>query len=290
MKQLLYLFLYYIGVYKFIRFINRNRITIISYHAPSVRVFREHIKYLHKHYVFMSMDDLYEILRSNRHPIKYGLVVTFDDGHKSNVDLLPIFKEYKIRPVIYCCSQVVASMHPFWWKMVDKNVVKEYKNMPNVDRLYYLKEKGFYTPNMTISNAQALSRQDIDILKEYVTFGSHTRFHPILTQCSQEEQKNEIVNSKYELEKLCGTPINHFAYPNGNYNDYSVKYVREAGYATARTTDVGWNDTNSNMYTLKVLGISDDANLTKLRFQISGLSMWIQYLLRGSLKGVKQSV
>ena len=86
MKQFVYSLLYFIGVYRLIRYLNRNRITIISYHAPSVKVFSEHVKILRKHYVFISMNDLYQMLKSNKPFIKYGLLITFDDGHKSNVD------------------------------------------------------------------------------------------------------------------------------------------------------------------------------------------------------------
>ena len=38
---------------------------------------------------------------------------------------------------------------------------------------------------------------------------------------------------------------------------------------------------------LNVIGISDDADLFKLRFQLSGLSLWLQYLLKGSFRGKK---
>ena len=66
--------------------------------------------------------------------------------------------------------------------------------------------------------------------------------------------------------------LNIFAYPNGDYNNYSIECVKLAGYKTARTTDAGWNDKNTHLYKLKVIGISDDADLFKLRFQLSGLS------------------
>ena len=108
-------------------------------------------------------------------------------------------------------------------------------------------------------------------------FGSHTRIHPILPQCTQEEQWDEIAHSKKELEKLCDCPIEHFAYPNGDYNNYSIECVKLAG----------WNDKNTHLYKLKVIGISDDADLFKLRFQLSGLSLWLQYLLKGSFRGKK---
>lgn len=216
-----------------------------------------------------------------------SLIITFDDGHKNNVELLPIIKIYSLMPVIYLCSQVVATNHPFWWKCLNGNSAEPYKKCTNIGRLQLLKEKKLYYPKMVLSSPHGLTKDDINTLKNYVIFGSHTRIHPILPQCTQEEQWDEIANSKKELEALCDCPIEHFAYPNGDYNNYSIECVKLAGYKTARTTDVGWNDGNTNRYKLRVIGISDDADMLKLRFQLSGLSLWIQYLLKGSFRGRK---
>lgn len=213
--------------------------------------------------------------------------ITFDDGHKGNVELLPLIKKYNLTPVIYLCSQVVATNHPFWWKCLKQQSVVCYKKCTNKERLRLLKDKKLYYPEMVVSPPHGLTKDDINRLKKYVIFGSHTRIHPILPQCTQEEQWDEIAHSKKELEKLCDCPIEHFAYPNGDYNNYSIECVKLAGYKTARTTDAGWNDKNTHLYKLKVIGISDDADLFKLRFQLSGLSLWLQYLLKGSFRGKK---
>lgn len=283
MKIVLFLLVKILNIDFVMRFINRKRITIISYHNPAPSIFCEHMKYFKKYYNIISMDDFLE----GKNILENSLIITFDDGHKDNVRLLNSFIEYQIKPTIYMCSQVVATNHAFWWKTLHGKQSASYKQCSNEERLSRLKKEGLYTPEQNYSNPDGLTMDDIQVLKPYVIFGSHTCTHPILTQCKNEEQKKEILNSKTELEVLCGVQIKHFAYPNGNYNDYSIKCIQAAGYATARTTDVGWNNIGTNMYTLKVIGISDNANLTKLRFQMSGLSMWIQYLLKGSLVGKK---
>ena len=43
-----------------------------------------------------------------------ALVVTFDDGHRGNHRLLPIFRRYGIRPTIYLCSQIVGTQRGYW--------------------------------------------------------------------------------------------------------------------------------------------------------------------------------
>jgi peptidoglycan/xylan/chitin deacetylase (PgdA/CDA1 family) len=210
----------------------------------------------------------------------YSLLVTFDDGHKSNISLLPIFIKYNVKPMIYLCSKVVGTFHPFWWKMLEDESPEGYKKMTNTERLKILKNSGKYDPEQVVSEPQGLTREDIMMLKGRVTFGSHTQTHPILIKCTDEEQENEIVKSRVELENLCGEPVRHFAYPNGDYNQYSITLCKKAGYLTARTTDVGWNGKNTDFFQLKLVGISDDADIHKLRLQLSGIFGWMLNLLR----------
>jgi peptidoglycan/xylan/chitin deacetylase (PgdA/CDA1 family) len=67
--------------------------------------------------------------------------------------------------------------------------------------------------------------------------GAHTLSHPRLSRIPLTQAKNEIVSSKKKLEDLFGTPVKHFAYPWGDYNDAIVDLVREAGFETACTCD-----------------------------------------------------
>ena len=70
-----------------------------------------------------------------------------------------------------------------------------------------------------------------------ISIGSHTVTHPILTKCDNITSKNEITDSKISLEKILNTPIIHFAYPNGNYSEREIGYLKECGYKMAFTTN-----------------------------------------------------
>jgi peptidoglycan/xylan/chitin deacetylase (PgdA/CDA1 family) len=280
--------LYHLGVFRLIRWLNRNCITIISYHSPDPEIIDKHFNYLNALYQFISMEEYEEVIAGNKPLPKYSLLVTFDDGHKNNIALLPVFIKYNIRPVIYLCSQVVGTAHPFWWKMLGDESPEKYKKLSNTERLRLLKKMGKYYPEQILNNSHGLAKEDIIQLKGHVTFGSHTRIHPILTKCTDEEQEYEIVNSMIELEDLCGDRVRHFAYPNGDYNQYSIRMCEKAGYLTARTINTGWNR-NVDNFELKTMGISDFADINKLRFQLSGIYPWLLYLLQyGSFNGRKK--
>ena len=107
-------------------------------------------------------------------------------------------------------------------------------------------------------------------MSDIADFGSHTRFHPILTACSDEEAWTETATSKKEIEALLGRPCEHFAYPNGDHTERDAANVARAGYASGRTIDVGWNDERTDPFRLRVLGIPDDASLDRLAADLAG--------------------
>lgn len=101
-----------------------------------------------------------------------------------------------------------------------------------------------------------------------VSFGSHTAGHKILTNLSDEEIKEEIVRSREKLiaEKVVEPSFIPFCYPNGNFNDKIAGMVKEAGYSLAVTTAKGWNRFNSDLFTLKRIGIHQDISSTEAMF------------------------
>ena len=119
----------------------------------------------------------------------------------------------------------------------------------------------------------------------WVDFGSHTRTHPILTQCSDEEALLEIEGSRSDLEQMIGRPCPHFCAPNGDWGERELALIRKAGYETARTTDVGWVGPDADLYRLKVAAVSDDASIDKLAAQLAGLPRYAKNLARGHLGG-----
>jgi peptidoglycan/xylan/chitin deacetylase (PgdA/CDA1 family) len=69
-----------------------------------------------------------------------------------------------------------------------------------------------------------------------VVVGSHTRTHAVLPNESQEKIRDEIEGSRRELEQRLGARILHFAYPDGRFNDSTVKALASSGYRFAYTT------------------------------------------------------
>ena len=115
-----------------------------------------------------------------------------------------------------------------------------------------------------------MNEREIKEMLPYVDFQSHTKFHPILTKCSEQVSLDEIDSSKKFLQQLLNRPVQHFSYPNGAYTKREIYFLIKSGYASARTNDWGWNSVNSNPYRLKTIIIDENASLSKLSAQLTG--------------------
>ncbi len=100
---------------------------------------------------------------------------------------------------------------------------------------------------MTNSQVQELAATGIEI-------GAHTASHPILTQLSLNEARDDIIRGRMYLESLLNSRIQLFAYPNGKPNvDYTVDHVQliqELGFIGAVSTAWGCAHSTTDHYQL----------------------------------------
>ena len=84
--------------------------------------------------------------------------------------------------------------------------------------------------------------------------GAHTVTHPILTRLEPATAFAEMRDSKEELERILGAPVNLFAYPNGvPGQDYALEHARmarECGFGGAVSTAWGAASANSDRFQL----------------------------------------
>lgn len=259
----------------------RDRVLIVVYHDPKPEILDSHLRYL---LGIARPIGLSEIYRSSSAGPR--VIITIDDGHIGNGRLLEVFKAHGICPTIFLCSSIVGTRRQFWWRHPDVVAanVEHLKRLRNEDRLLKLLAFGF-RQDAELEVPAALSTQDIERMQAFVDFQSHGRFHPILTCCDDKECEIEIVQSRQEVHRLVGRDCLHFAFPNGNYGEREIALLKSAGYQTARTLDVGWNDADTDPFRLKAVPVSDDSSRAWFAVQVSLIPAYFRYLLRGSVFG-----
>jgi peptidoglycan/xylan/chitin deacetylase (PgdA/CDA1 family) len=72
---------------------------------------------------------------------------------------------------------------------------------------------------------------------DLIQCGAHTVNHLYLDKLSPEKQYNEINQSKRQLEQLTGKSVDHFAYPNGDYNQSTLEVLQSLGFNAAFATE-----------------------------------------------------
>ena len=154
----------------------------------------------------VSMSELEPYLRGDKTGKVVGL--TFDDGYRNNLEhALPVLQRNGFTATCYAVSD------PF----EGRNAWDEDKGMP---------QKPLFTP---------------DDMRAWVAggmeLGAHTRHHADLTAIEADTALDEIAGGKRELEAIIGREVRHFCYPYGRYTAAHREMVRDAGYATATTTE-----------------------------------------------------
>jgi len=254
-------------------FVQNNYVTILAYHDIAVDKAESHFKILHSKYSIISLKDCLSSIKSGRITSlsPKPLVITFDDGDKSNSCLLSLLQKYEICPTIFLCSGIVCTSRHFWWKHIpDILIRRRMKEMSDEKRLRELKKYGF-VEDQQYCDTHALSRSEINTMRGYVDFQSHTEFHPILTKCSDEKVEQEIRGSKEELQNELSLKIYALAYPNGNYSEREICTAINAGYECAVTLDHGFNSRNTSLFRLKRIVIPDDCDEGELLVRVSGV-------------------
>lgn len=287
MNKILFKILRYIGLPVLFReIIQKNKVTILLFHDINNKTADKTFAYLKKKYNIIDLNVFIDALEKkdfSEIPPK-ALIITFDDGHIRNYEMLPAVKKHRIPITIFLCASIINTNRHFWSKHIkNPNLTSYLKKLPNDKRLEILSENDF-RQDKEFEKPQALQREQIDEMSSFINMQSHTLFHPILPNCRYDVAKSEITLSKKILETDFDLNINAIAYPNGDYSDRDIEMTKNAGYKCGITVDYGFNTITSDPFKLKRISVNDTADLNELIVKASGVWAFIK-----TLNGRKQN-
>lgn len=175
----------------------KNKGTVLA-----VEQFEKQIKYLaDNNYRAITAKELEEFIKNKKNLPEKSVLITFDDASKSNyIYAYPILKKYKMHAI----SFVVTS------------------------RINNQEEK--FDPK----KIQALSKSEMDKMRDVFEFGSHTdslhkleKGEAVVFNKNSTEIKNDILKSKDALN------TDYLSYPFGKYNDKIVKELKDSKFQMA---------------------------------------------------------
>jgi len=135
-RQLILVFLRWLGVIRIYQFVHRNEIVILMIHGVmdevndqawiplrpqlSRKKLDDYLRFLSKRYNFMSLEDAVDMLGGNKAMLPYSMVLTFDDGYRNNLThALPILRKYKAPATFFIPTGFVGHPKPFWFDRLD---------------------------------------------------------------------------------------------------------------------------------------------------------------------------
>ncbi|WP_250654735.1 polysaccharide deacetylase family protein [Alkalimarinus coralli] len=119
------------------------------------------------------------------------------------------------------------------------------------------------------SDRVILNWDEIDELTQskLIKFGCHTKHHTRINHINNKQLlKEELVDSKHDLEKKLNTSVSLFCYPNGDQSTQAEQVISEH-YSAAVTTCKGLNKLNNLApYTLKRITMHQGGSYDAARF------------------------
>jgi peptidoglycan/xylan/chitin deacetylase (PgdA/CDA1 family) len=227
----------------------------------------------------VSLEELLRRIASGEEASEDLVVLTFDDGYLDNrTHAAPILKRYDLPATFYVSSSCLTERMPFWpevvaqmirisnapsLRLVEEEDSRQWplatpeqrwlacsqliarfrkRSMATIfDALQLLaielgvsldRARGAAPPVMDAADLQALVEDGFSI-------GSHTITHPYLSSEAPDRQREELEDSRRQLEEVLERPVLDFCYPGGGYDETTRHLVAEAGYRSATTSEFG---------------------------------------------------
>tara|TARA_B100000767_G_scaffold77782_1_gene74459 strand:+ start:12226 stop:13095 length:870 start_codon:yes stop_codon:yes gene_type:complete len=251
-------------------FLGNNYIRSVNYHCtPPVfkAQFEQHLKYFHDHYSNVTEDELTKFLNGEVwNKSKPGLIISFDDGFRSNYDFAaPLLEKYGFTGWF---------MVPTGFIQVDEKHQKAYAIE------HSMRCKTDYKERIAMSWVELR-----DLLFRGHQVCAHTHEHVRMpTSQNPDSVDFEVRESKKILEQRLGVPIFSFAWVGGeeeNYSVYASDAIRDAGYSLSFNSNAGIILNRTNAFSLGRINIESEYSLETVRFQLSGF-MDLFYQLKRS--------
>lgn len=236
-----------------------------SFVSTSEKLFRRQMDYLTaRGYRTMRLADLCDDMRLGNPLPERAVVLTFDDGIRNNLTVAaPVLKEHGFNATIFVVTDCVGQTTR-WAKTVP---LPEF-DLASWDELGRLQDSGW----------------DIQ---------AHTATHPDLTALCLEAIRDEIGQSKIEIESRLGRPVTLFAYPYGGFQPTMWPMLETLGFTGAVTTGFDHVRPDAPRFGLprinvtEVSAVSPETQMAFFEASLAGTGSWyvrMKRLLPSSLK------
>ena len=232
----------------------KNSLRILMFHdINDIERFDKLISYIKKHWEFITPNQFYKIYNSKNKFTNKKVLLTFDDGFKSNIKVAQtILKKHNIKAVFFV---------PF--EFIEKKKISEKKNFikKNLNLEYISNDQ----QNMNFKDIQKLLNLNHEL-------GAHTFSHKDLKmEKNLNKLKFEIILSTNSFENKIKKKINLFAFNFGRLQNISHQMVNisKKRYKYLFTAVRGDNNKKAKMLFRDNISLKD--NIFDINVYLNGL-------------------
>jgi peptidoglycan/xylan/chitin deacetylase (PgdA/CDA1 family) len=231
--------------------------------------FERQLEFLAAHFELISIMDLEH---SRRRSARIQVLLTFDDGFRNNFDIVaPMLRQRRIPAIFFVCSRPAECGRVLWFaylamlgRYYSQHVLRfrgeDFDMTPGsrVAALDRLRDKlvalrphpsamydaianelppieSFTTAEERTDECEGMSEEQVTELAcdPLFTIGAHTKDHPFLTKCPEQEALTQIEDNKQWIEKVTGRDCRTIAYPASDYNTQVLRMTAQMGFEWA---------------------------------------------------------
>jgi peptidoglycan/xylan/chitin deacetylase (PgdA/CDA1 family) len=273
----------------------KGRLRVLGYHdVPDPAPFRRQIEEIADRYTPVSGVQVAAALARDQRLPERAVWITFDDGHPNVVEnALPVLKAFGIKATLFVCPGLIDTTTPFWWQVAErawslglcagtpnlKGLLTLLKRLPDPERRLEIRRLEELIEDATgtrhIVN-QATAAQLKDFQGAGGELGNHTWDHPLLDQCTIEEQRRQIFQAEEWLRASGLGGTRYFAYPNGNATAFAADMLGRMGFSIATLFDHRLARVDRDPLHLSRLRVNSDQPLPRFRAILGGIHPAIQ--------------
>lgn len=234
-------------------------IRAVNYHAVPQRwadSFERHLQYYARHFVAVTLSDLDRLHRGQWHHSKPGLILSFDDGLRDQVEVAaPLVEKYGFVGWFLVPTGFVDTP-----SQQQRDYARDHQIIPAAD--------GAGAPDV------AMTWDQVRQLDQRHVVGCHTQSHCRLrADLTDQQLQEEIPDAKHRLQEQLGHEVPVFCWVGGeewSYSACAADAIRSAGFRYALMTNAYPIRPGSDLHQIQRTNIEADWPLRIVRFQLSG--------------------
>ncbi len=288
-----------------------ERLTPACWHQLPRSAFMQQLAWLARHYAVLPLDEALDRHAAGTLE-RPTAALTFDDGFLNNREVAwPVLQHLGLPATIFLPTDVLGGHAALWPDRMHLAIAKS--TVETLDATFLgLGQLPLQTPAQRATAIERVLRtlkgvpmeqraaQEVTLRKQLrrppleepgpfrlmsladvqtmdadplITFGAHTRTHPILSQCEDAVVHKEVVESIRDVAGLVADPARTFAYPNGRPVDFDARAraaVEAGGLTRAVSTESGFVDGGADPLALRRIAIGSDLSFDRFRLVVSG--------------------